>query len=156
MWFSYLKEQLIIERNTIEQLLEIDCKVQGTRIYFEQLFQFLEQKKTTWKFYPEISNQSVSLILEGNPICVMKVLSDYGNCPYSVYIYKNYYAINCWILKKYEEFCEYHSLEIHLSISIQDTFQILSTHCVLFGSLSFLNEMSDMICVPCTTILERA
>lgn len=156
MWFEYLKEQFMQEKKVVEQLLEIDYEVQGVRIYFEYCIQFLEQNKSVETFYLKRFSGSPSLVLEGNPFGLMKVLHDYGMCCYPVIILKNYYAFNRWILKKYEQFCECYSISSHLVVSIQDNFQIQSTDCVLFGSQAFLNEMKDSISVPCYSILESS
>jgi hypothetical protein len=138
-WILYLREQLLNESNLVVELLSIDEAVQGYCVSYNELLLFLEKNLYNNQFFSFEVNNSCFLV-EGDPYDFIFILNDLINFKNKVNVCKNNYAINRWILKKYDEFLLRNGYINNLNIVFNDYYSCSGEIIYVLGSEEFYEE----------------
>ena len=111
---------------------------------------FISDNIEELSFY-EINKEEV--LLDGNPVALIKVLNDLVEKNNRVVVLKNNLAINKWIIARYKEFLEDNGSSYKLDLEIADTF-VINKSCLIIGSKEFVKEMEESIEVETKSIVE--
>lgn len=150
MWLEYLKECLFDEIDIVLNLAGIDQQVQGDKNDVNDIIGFINDNIEDLTFY-NIINQEV--LIDGNPIILIKVLNDLVEKNNRVVVLKSNLAINKWIIARYKEFLEDNGSSFKLDLDITDSFSITNP-CIIIGSKEFVKEMEESIEVDTESIVE--
>ena len=150
MWLEYLKECLFDEIDIVLNLAGIDQQVQGDKNDVNDIIGFINDNIEDLTFY-NIINEEV--LIDGNPIILIKVLNDLVEKNNRVVVLKNNLAINKWIIARYKEFLEDNGSSFGLGLEIADSFSITNP-CMIIGSKEFVKEMEESVGVESKTIVE--
>lgn len=151
MWLEYLKECLFEEIDIVFNLIGIDQQVQGEKNDINDIISFINDNVENLNFY-NITIESV--LTDGHPVSLIKVLSDLVEKNNKVVVMKNNLAINNWIIEKYKEFLSDNGSEYKLDLNITDVFEMESS-AIIIGSLEFVNEMRDCIDLVVREVVEE-
>lgn len=150
MWLEYLKECLFDEIDIVLNLAGIDQQVQGDKNDVNDIIGFINDNIEDLTFYNIIDEE---VLIDGNPIILIKVLNDLVEKNNRVVILKNNLAINKWIIARYKEFLEDNGSSFKLDLDITDSFSITKP-CMIIGSKEFIKEMEESIEVDTESIVE--
>ena len=150
MWLEYLKECLFEEIDIVLNLAGIDQQVQGDKNDVNDIIGFISDNIEELSFY-EINKEEV--LLDGNPVALIKVLNDLVEKNNRVVVLKNNLAINKWIIARYKEFLEDNGSSYKLDLEIADTF-VINKSCLIIGSKEFVKEMEESVEVETKSIVE--
>lgn len=151
MWLEYLKECLFEEIDIVLNLIGIDQQVQGDKNDVNDIIGFVNDNIEDLSFY-EINKEDV--LIDGNPIVLIKVLNDLVEKDNRVVILKNNLAINKWIIARYKEFLEDNGSLFKLNLEIADNFSITNS-CLIIGEKEFVKEMEEGIETDTKSIIEE-
>ena len=132
MFIEYIKERFIEEYDLINKLINIDKKIQGVKFDIN-IFNNI-------KNYNFIIESNDIFVLEGNSKSLIILLNQLVSYDNSVIINRNNLAINKWIVKKYNEYCDICGIGIKLKIFFSDVFNECKGKYIVIGSEAFILE----------------
>ncbi|MGN1370848.1 MAG: hypothetical protein ACI4XM_01005 [Candidatus Coprovivens sp.] len=116
-----LLDYLIVEKEIVEKLIEIDNDKMNSKIRFSDyydVFSLLLKKK-----YKEIMINKESLfITEGNPLTTLELLMSIKDTSYKTIIFINqgFVAMNKWLIDKFYKIVGNYNIELDVSINYND------------------------------------
>ena len=151
MWLEYLKECLFDEIDIVLNLAGIDQQVQGDKNDVNDIIGFINDNIEDLTFY-NIINEEV--LIDGNPIILIKVLNDLVEKNNRVVVLKNNLAINKWIIARYKDFLVDNGANCEIDIEIVDNFE-MKKPTIIIGHKEFAKEMEECLDVDVQTIVEE-
>lgn len=111
---DYLYEELLLEKEIVLNLIQIDNQVCHTKLTYEDILEMFKkdvnlEKIDTYKHF----------ICDGDVYTVLELLINYAPYILNIYIDHMYLAINSWLIHKTCNY--YNSLGINLNINLDDS-----------------------------------
>lgn len=136
MFIEFLKDRFFLEQELVYKLIMIDESVQGIK-FDSNLF-------IDYNFDIDVNLDNI-FILDGNTKSLIILVNKLVGFNNTLIVNKNNLAINKWIVKKYEEFCDIYSIDSNLNIIFSNVFNECKAKYVVIGSKSFVFEYKSML-----------
>lgn len=140
MWFNYLTNKIQTDYEKLNKLYEIDYDLYTSCYSPDYLNFYINENKNTVKFF-NIDISDTTFLLEGSSTALISVINDYYDKNIEVIINDDNVAINTWIKKVYDDFCQDYSIRLPLMLMIDNHFKINTNKVVVIGSNGFITEM---------------
>lgn len=140
MWFNYLTNKIQTDYEKLNKLYEIDYDLYTSCYSPDYLNSYINKNKNTVKFF-NIDISDTTFLLEGSSTALISVINDYYDKNIEVIINDDNVAINTWIKKAYQDFCQDYSIRCNLMLMIDNHFKINTNKVVVIGSNGFITEM---------------
>ncbi len=151
MWFEYLTNRLQDDYDVLNKLYEIDYDLYTSCYSPDYLNSYINKNKNRSKFF-NINISDTTFLLEGSSTALISVINDYYDKNIEVIINDYNVAINMWIKKVYDDFCNEYGIREKLMLMIDNHFKVNTNNVVLIGSSGFITEMKR--CLKGKNIIE--
>lgn len=140
MWLDYLNNKIHDNEGLLNDLYEIDDEYYTSIYSPSYLSKFIEKNKSINKFF-NVNINDTTFLLEGSSTALISVINDYYDKNINVIVNDDNVALNTWIKKTYEDFCNDIMLSVSLNIMIINHYEINTNNIVVIGSDGFITEM---------------
>ncbi len=140
MWFNYLTNKIQADYEKLNKLYEIDYNLYTSCYSPDYLSSYIDKNKNVDRFF-NIDISDTTFLLEGSSTALISVINDYYDKNIEVIINDDNVAINTWIKKVYEDFCQDYSISDTLMLMIDNHFKVNTNNVVVIGSNGFITEM---------------
>ena len=144
MWYSYLKERLGEDRETVLRLLLIDEEIQGFSMTYQEILSFLNGK---YSLLLEEKYKEDTYILEGDSKDFIRLLNETFSKENAIIVEETNLGFNKWVYKIYKEFCSIYSIPC-MPVLFSNTYKVDGGRAVLIGSDAFCETISSTLHVP--------
>ncbi len=148
MWYSYLKERLMEDRENVLRLLLIDEEIQGFSMVYQNILSFVHGE------YPslfEMAEEGDTYILEGDSKDFIRLLNEPFSKKNQIIVEETNLGFNKWIYKIYKEFCSIYSISC-IPVLFSNTYKITEGRVILIGSDAFCETINITLQVPSVKI----
>ena len=113
-----LLDNLLFEKDIVEQLIEIDNDKMNTKYSFQDYYDAISNLINSDNKELFLNNNSL-FITEGNPIITLNILRRIYNTPYNVIIYINqgFIGMNKWLINKFYNIVGNGNVELDVGIN---------------------------------------
>lgn len=151
MWFEYLINRIIRDEEILNKLYEIDYDLYTSLYNHNYLISYINKNKNVKNFF-DINLNNITFLLEGSTTALISVINDYYDKKMNVIVNDDNVAINTWVKKVYDDFCDEYMISNKLIIMIDNHFKVNEENVVVIGSNGFITEMKR--CLKYKNIIE--
>lgn len=116
-----LLDNLILEKDIVKQLIEIDNDKMNTKISFQNYYDAIKELVESDSKELLLSNNSL-FITEGNPLITLNILNKIRNTSYDVVIFINqgYIGMNKWLINQFYKIVGNGNIELDTGINYNE------------------------------------
>lgn len=151
MWFEYLINRIIRDEEILNKLYEIDYDLYTSLYNPNYLISYINKNKNVKNFF-DINLNNITFLLEGSTTALISVINDYYDKKMNVIVNDDNVAINTWVKKVYDDFCDEYMISNKIIIMIDNHFKVNEKNVVVIGSNGFITEMKR--CLKHKNIIE--